>query len=364
MTTTARRSFGRLLLASLLGAAALAPARAALAQSPDEINIARQTAGDGLQAYREGNFEKALRLFEDAKAIYPSAQILRMVGYSLLGLERWEKAAQAMESALKSDVGPLSSADRDDVQRELGKALAHLGTVNVTAKAPGAELAIDGGDKRPLPLEQPVRLLEGKHKLVVTAPDHEDVAQDIDLKGGSAVDLALDPKSAKEEPPPPPPPAPKPPPPPPPPSKGWIPAQRPIGFAAAGAGVLLGGAALTAALAGANIRSNVEADVDLHHKNFGQSCDKGDLRLCNYDRELINRDSDRADGLRDASVWMGIGAGVLVAAGAVLVIFAPPDDAAPQKGQAPKRRIACAPLLAVVGGSGPNPQGLACEGAF
>src|SRR4051812_6601155 len=87
------------LLASLSLAAALALAAPAFAQSPEEIKIARQTAGEGFAAYKAGEFEKALGLFETAKALYPSAQILRMSGYSELALERWEKAANTLDAA-------------------------------------------------------------------------------------------------------------------------------------------------------------------------------------------------------------------------------------------------------------------------
>src|SRR4051812_19620806 len=77
----------------------------AFAQSPDEIKIARQTAGDALAAYKTGDFQKALGLFEQAKALYPSAQILRMLGYSHLAMEHWEKTVDALEAALKAPIG-------------------------------------------------------------------------------------------------------------------------------------------------------------------------------------------------------------------------------------------------------------------
>src|SRR5689334_3023951 len=109
-------------------AAALALSAPARAQSPDEIKIARQMAGEGFGAYKSGQFEKALTLFEQARAVYPSGQILRMLGYSHLALEHWEKAVEALEASLTTTTGPLSEADRKDVQGQLDKALAHFGT--------------------------------------------------------------------------------------------------------------------------------------------------------------------------------------------------------------------------------------------
>jgi len=321
-----RRRFA-LIAALILGGVTTVLPRGAAAQTPEEINIARQTAVDGLQAYQTGEFAKALGLFDQAKALYPSAQILRMVGYSQLALERWMDAAASMEAALASTVAPLSDKDKQEVQTELAKAMAHIGVITIQSDVTGAELAVDGGPFVALPLGQPLRLLEGPHTLMVRAPGHEELTREIVVEGGSKLELPLNPPLVpKDEPKPKPKPKPKPvavkP------AEGWFPGQRVIGFAAAGAGVALGAAALGTALAGAALRGNVESDVELHNQNFGQNCDYGDIRMCKFDRAVINQDADRADALRDASVGLGISAGVLAAAGVVFVIFAPGGPAA------------------------------------
>src|SRR5262245_35996417 len=103
------RRIKALVPAALLALTVLGSPGFALAQtpSPQEIALARQTALEGLTAYRAGQFDKALALFEQARAVYPSAQVLRMEGYSLLALEKWIKAAESMEASLVSEIGPL-----------------------------------------------------------------------------------------------------------------------------------------------------------------------------------------------------------------------------------------------------------------
>src|SRR6187431_821276 len=133
------------LFAGLGLVATLALATPARAQSPEEIKIARQMAGEGFTAYKAGEFDKALDLFSQAKALYPSAQILRMAGYSELALERWEKAAASLEAALVSTVSPLADADKKDVEEQLAKALNHLGTVAVSSRVPDTTLKVDDG---------------------------------------------------------------------------------------------------------------------------------------------------------------------------------------------------------------------------
>jgi hypothetical protein len=363
-----RRTTTSIAIALVALSAALSPGEASAqtaapptTASPQEIALARQTAGEGLGAYRAGDFAKALSLFQQAKAVYPSAQVLRMEGYSLLALERWEEAAAAMEAALESQVGPLPADDRKDVGEQLAKATAHLATLNVASTVPGAMVSIDGREAVPLPLNRPVRLLEGKHKIVVSAPEHDDVMEELTLEGGKAVDRTLDPApTKKDEPPPPPPPRL---PPPPPKKVGWFPMQRPIGFAMAGAGLAAGGVALATGLAAAQIRGNVASDVDIHKQNFGENCNKSDYRLCVFDRAVINHAADRADALRDATLGLAIGAGVLAAGGVVLIVFAGDDkaDAAPADKTGTARPKAAGG--SVTCGLFASP-GLACAGTF
>lgn len=352
------------LFAGLGLAATLALAAPAHAQSPEEIKIARQTAGEAFTAYKAGEFEKALGLFDQAKALYPSAQILRMAGYSELALERWEKAALSLEAALVAQLSPLSDADKKDVDEQLAKARSHLGTVAVSSRVPDTTLKVDDGPPRPLPLDKPLRLLEGKHRFTVSAPDHVDATDELTLEGGKLVELPLDP-TEKAKPPPPPPQVVAPPPPPP--RKAWIPHQREVGFGVAGAGVAAGVVTLVLAIESLHLQGIVKDDVAIHQQFYGDRCAKGDPRLCAYDIQVTNAEADRADALRSASIGLGITAGVLAAAGVVLVVAAPKAEAKPAPSEPaaappppPSAKRSSPTLACTFAGLG----GLSCAGTF
>ena len=341
-------------------AATLALTTPAAAQSPEEIKIARQTAGEGFAAYKTNEFEKALNLFDQARALYPSAQILRMAGYSELALERWEKAAASLEAALASTLSPLDDATRKDVQEQLAKALNHLATVAVSSRVPDTTLKVDDGPERPLPLDKSLRLLEGKHRFTVSAPDHIDATDELKLEGGKLVELPLDPtEKARPKPPPPVVVAP-----PPPPKKGWIPHQKMVGYGVAGAGVAVGATALIVTISSLQLQGLVKKDVDDHLGKYGQGCAKGDPRLCSFDIAITNDEVDRANALRSAGIGLGIGAGVLVAAGVVLVVAAPktPKPAATEPAvSAPPPSAKASPTLAC---SFAGLGGVTCAGTF
>jgi tetratricopeptide (TPR) repeat protein len=341
---------------ALLAAGALTLSAPARAQTAEEIKLARQTAGEAFTAYQNGEFEKALGLFKQAKTIYPGAQVLRMLGYSELALKNWVNALEALEASLDAKIAPLSKDDRKDVQENINAALVHIGTVTVTSKVPGALLAVDGAETHPLPLDKPLRLPEGPHKLVVTAPDHLDATSDLKIEGGKSAEVTLEPAlkpKPKLPPPPPPPPPPKPT------RKEWVPNQRLVGLGAIGGGVLFGGATLITALEGLHWHSLAKSDFDAHVKKYGQGCAMGDPRLCSYDITVTNREADTANKLRSAGLGLGVTAGVLGATGLVFFLAAPkkqpPPPAEPPPAQAqPAMSLACTP-----GG-----LGVSCSGTF
>jgi hypothetical protein len=344
---------------ALLTAGALALAAPAGAQSPEEIKVGRQIATEAFQAYQKNEFDKAVAMFKQARELYPSANVLRLLGYSELGLEHWEAALEALEAALDSKIGPLSKDDRKEVQDQLAKAMAHIGTITVTSKVAGAKLAVDGGEPRALPLAKPLRLLEGQHKLVVTAPEHLDATSDLKVEGGKTIEVALEPaEKPKPKPvvlPPPPPPKPE--------RKEWVPNQRLVGLGAAGAGVALGVGALITTTQWVHWKSLAKSDQDKHLATYGNRCAMGDPRLCAYDITVTNREADTANHLRNASIGLGVTAGVLAATGVVFVVMAPKKKApAPPADSAPPPPAASAGTTVACGLAGG--LGVTCAGAF
>jgi hypothetical protein len=315
-----RRGLTRSPCLGLLLAALLGPAAPARAQSADEIRIARETADHALEAYHEADYERALGLFAQAKAIYPSAQIVRIFGYTHLALGHWQPALDALEEALASKISPLSEEDRRDVREQLDKVLTHFGEVLLTAQAKEATLRMNGGAPMPMPLPKPLRLLEGMYTFTVEANGSPTVSEEFKVEGGKTRILALDPPAPGEPPRPqrrgtvaaaPPPPKPS----------MWAAIQRPLGYGLSGTGLGLGAVALATGLSALSLRGKVVADVDAHQRSFGDGCARGDVRLCTFDIAVINYDADRADALRNLTIGLGTGAAVLAGGGAALLLW-------------------------------------------
>ena len=65
--------------------------------SEDAQKRGRQFAIAGAKAYRAKNFQEALEEFKKEHTLYPSGQVWRMTVYTLMALERWVAAADALE---------------------------------------------------------------------------------------------------------------------------------------------------------------------------------------------------------------------------------------------------------------------------
>ena len=147
--------------------------------------------------------------------------------------------------------------------------------------------------------------------------------------------------------------------------------QTTIGYVAAGVGVVVGAAAVVTGAGSLHLTDQVTNDIKLHKETYGESCDKNpaNARLCAFDRDVINYDSDRANTLANVSLGTAIAGGVLLAGGITLILFAP-DGPLGSKAQPPKKdassrpqprkpttsvSAACAPVLT---------GGVSCAGTF
>jgi hypothetical protein len=332
----------------------------ALAQSETEpANVdedaGRQLAGEAMGHYKEGELAEAIEVFNRAREVYPTGQVLRMTGYTLLALDRWIEAANAIEAALKTQYKPLMPRDAEHAEDQLKKAMSHVGVVSVTSSVDGAMVAVDGGPSRVVPAR--ILLEPGPHQFVVTARRHDHAESEETIGAGEEVNISLDPTplAAGEEPKPLPKPKPKPEP-----EEesgsvfGWFPGQGTVGLIVAGVGVVAGGIGLGVGLSGASLESAVQENIDVHNQNYDASCSTN-TQLCNGDIQLINGDGERAADLQDAGLVTGlIGVG-LFAVGATLFLmsedspFAPADD-----GEGDSLSMMC----------GPSPMGGACFGTF
>jgi tetratricopeptide (TPR) repeat protein len=381
-------------IAFVVGSLAAMPAPA-LAQDDDKPADAteekgRKLAQEAMAHYQKQEYDKALDVFNKAKEVYPTAQVLRMTGYTLMALQRWVEAADLIEQAIKSDNKPLMPRDAEHAEDQLKEVLKHVSNVTLRSDVKGAKVRIDGGDAKAMPLT--VRLKAGSHTFVASAEGHEDVERDEDLSEGKDATFLLNPTKKKpkavvkpvpvkkdvpkedeeeeeeEE-------EPKKKDEPSGPSEGLFPYQGTVGLALAGVGLALGGVAIASGAYGGSLRSAADENLEIHNTRYDPEC-RANSELCLYDLALINRDIDQAQSFTTTAIATGIAGGVLLAGGLTLWLLSPdgPGGGGQEKAGGDGKKGArgplpsgwsCLPAVAPPGGEGAAPAtGLGCFGRF
>jgi len=125
---------------------------------------AKLMEGDAL--LKQGAYQDALAVFEEAYALYPSPKIHYDFGLAYQGMGRGADALEAFEVFLREvndaqpEVRAKAVAARDDL-------LARVGVVRVTADVNGASILIDGREVGRTPYGRDIRLDPGPHMLTV-----------------------------------------------------------------------------------------------------------------------------------------------------------------------------------------------------
>jgi hypothetical protein len=314
----------------------------------------RDLAVQAMTHYKNGEFKEALQLFDQAREVYPTGQVLRMSGYTHMALEHWLEAADRIEESLKTTFKPLSDEDREHAETQLAKALEHVGAIQVTSSVEGTEVAVDGGD--PVPLPHTFRLEAGEHSFIATAPDHDGVQRDETVQAGQTISLELSPTPMEGD-------APRPPPKKKPKPEAeesggqWFAGQGPVGLVTMTLGVSLVAVGIGFGAYGGSLNSAVEENIAAHNATYGPNC-SSHRDLCLNDIELINRDGERAHEAQTTGLALGLTGGALAVGGFLLFLFSEDGIADPPADRADKAVVRCAPA------AGELFAGLGCAGSF
>lgn len=159
----------RLLAASLLAAAALAPARAA-AQSPKEIAAARRAFQEGDEAEGKGDYPTALARFQAALAVKSTAQLHLRVGVveEKLGKLRDALASYQRALALASALPAVGKVAREQIEGL--QARIPTVTVTVAQPPPGLTVTLDDAPLAASVFGTAMPLDPGAHRLHAEAP--------------------------------------------------------------------------------------------------------------------------------------------------------------------------------------------------
>lgn len=177
-----------LLVLSLAGPSALAAG--GTPPSPETTAMtdkSRQLYEEGLAAYKKGRGQEAHASFLAAWSLKKHWQIAANLADIELELGKNREAAEHATYYQKN-----TTADRHDKAEALVKrALAQVGTLVVNVDTAGADVLIDDALAGRAPLEDPVFVEPGEHRVLARLPGRADAAQVVTLAAGGSQTVSL-----------------------------------------------------------------------------------------------------------------------------------------------------------------------------
>jgi hypothetical protein len=145
---------------------------------------------EAVSEFKLGHWREARALFEQAHAIDPNARTLRGRGMAEFEMRHYTNAARSLAAALRDSRRPLTPTLRDKTEALLQRTRGSVGRYLITLHPQTAVLTVDG---QPARFESNGTLLldAGEHTLSASAPGHELLERNLDVRGGEDEEVTL-----------------------------------------------------------------------------------------------------------------------------------------------------------------------------
>jgi hypothetical protein len=162
------------------------------AEPDDPVERARLHFRLGVDFYREKNFRAALIEFQRAYGASPHYKLLYNLGQASLELQEDNNAIGYFTRYLTEGATEISDERRAEVEQNIIKLRARLGTVTVRTNQAGAEIYMYDTRLGVSPLRDPVKVSVGRRKFVAVKQGFSDVERVIDIAAGEEATVVLE----------------------------------------------------------------------------------------------------------------------------------------------------------------------------
>ncbi|MEZ4361518.1 MAG: tetratricopeptide repeat protein [Kofleriaceae bacterium] len=167
--------------------------------TPEQLEADRHFKA-GVTLYQEGKYAEALAEFERAYEIAPHPLVLYNIAGCHRELSNYAESVRFSRRFLEEGKGVVSESRLATAETELEGVLARIARVTVTVPVEGAELVLDGTSLGTLPLEMPIILPPGEHRLVARAEGYREASRSLRVASGDELDVELELTELPDEP--------------------------------------------------------------------------------------------------------------------------------------------------------------------
>jgi hypothetical protein len=161
-------------------------------QTPEQQEADRHFKS-GVTLYQEGKYAEALAEFQRAYETAPHPLVLYNIAGCYRELSNYAESVKFSRRFLAEGKGVVSANRLAAAQSELDGVLARIARITVSVPVEGAELWLDGSSLGTMPLEMPLILAPGEHRIEARAEGYRAATRSLRLASGDelAVELEL-----------------------------------------------------------------------------------------------------------------------------------------------------------------------------
>lgn len=154
--------------------------------SPKTAAEAKKLRDEAFKFFEKKEYAQAVELYQKATALERKVGAMANMASALKELGRYEEALLWYETLL-AEFPNAKAKTRETAEEERKLLLSKFGTIEVEGDViKGARLFVDKRDVGELPLQAPVRVLEGMHDIRAEKPGFRPIKASIEVTGGKA----------------------------------------------------------------------------------------------------------------------------------------------------------------------------------
>jgi hypothetical protein len=189
--TDSRRALSTVLAALLLVAPVQAVAQSAQ-PSKEAVEEASTRYKRGVAFVKEENYRGALTEFRRAYELTRDFHVLYNVAQMCSFLQDYVCAGDTYDSYLKQGGDKVEKERRTEVETAMREMKGRIATATITTSVPEVDISVDDQPRGKTPLEAPVRLSAGQHRLSAVRAGYIPITRTFDVAGGDTPTIALE----------------------------------------------------------------------------------------------------------------------------------------------------------------------------
>jgi hypothetical protein len=167
----------------------LLPTAPVAAQDADR-DRARTEFQRGVDAFGRAEYQTALDAFQEAYRLAPHPAVRVNIANCYERLDRPLEALFHFEHFLSEAERP-SPQQRREVETSIARLEQRVGRLQLQITPDGALVTIDGTEQRRAPVVEPVRVVAGRHSVVIELDGYQREEQQIEVRGGQTARVAI-----------------------------------------------------------------------------------------------------------------------------------------------------------------------------